>query len=186
MATLDPVTRCYGSPKLSEIGISKIQSSRWQQMASIPESVFEEHIAETIGTEEELTSSSLLNIAHSLRIKQKEEERRRKISEATTLSEEESGIYCSDCVEFMKNMDDESVDLVVTSPPYDDIRLSFNSSSWSFSDVAKQLFRIIKEGGLVCWVVQMLQLRVPRPKRHLAKRFISKNWGLGIMILFSM
>ena len=60
-----------GPPKLSEIGISKIQSSRWQQMASIPESVFEDHIAETIGTEEELTSSSLLHIAQVLKIKQK-------------------------------------------------------------------------------------------------------------------
>jgi len=139
--------------KLDDVGVDKDKSARWQSIASIPEKIFEEHIAKTVGTEEELTSSSLLNIAHGLRIKQREEERKRKISESRTLSEEESGIYCSDCLQFMKNMDDESIDLVVTSPPYDNMRLSFNSNSWSFPDVAKQLYRIIKEGGLVCWVV---------------------------------
>jgi len=57
--------------KLDDIGIDKDKSARWQSIASIPEKIFEEHIAKTVGTEEELTSSSLLNIAHNLKIKQR-------------------------------------------------------------------------------------------------------------------
>ncbi len=34
-------------PTLTELGIEKMQSSRWQMVASVPEDVFEEHINET-------------------------------------------------------------------------------------------------------------------------------------------
>ena len=105
------------SLKLDDMGIDKDKSARWQILSQIPESIFENHIKEVVEQERELTSSSLLNIAHSLRIKQREEERKRKISEAKTLSPEESGIYCSDCVQFMRDhMADGMVDFTVTSP----------------------------------------------------------------------
>ena len=52
---------------------------------------------------------------------------------------------------------------MVTSPPYHDMRLSFNSNLWSFPDVAKQLYRIIKEGSLVCWAYLMKLLTVQDP-----------------------
>ena len=31
-------------------------------------------------------------------------------------------IYCADCLELMKQIDDNSIDLTVTSPPYDNLR----------------------------------------------------------------
>jgi len=61
-------------------------------------------------------------------------------------------IYCGDCLELMKQIDDNSIDLTVTSPPYDNLR-TYNWFSWDFEWVAKELYRITKQGGVVVWVV---------------------------------
>lgn len=53
------------APTLSELGIEKTQSYRWQQIASLPEDVFENHIAETKAQGNELTSSSVLRVARA-------------------------------------------------------------------------------------------------------------------------
>lgn len=52
----------------------------------------------------------------------------------------------------MGRMPEESVDLVVTSPPYDNLR-EYNGYSFDFENIAKELFRVLKEGGVVVWVV---------------------------------
>lgn len=49
-------------------------------------------------------------------------------------------------------MPDGFVDLVVTSPPYDNLR-TYNGYSWDFEALAKELFRVVKKGGVVVWVV---------------------------------
>jgi site-specific DNA-methyltransferase (adenine-specific) len=61
-------------------------------------------------------------------------------------------LYCGDNVEFMKTVPDDVVDLTVTSPPYDGLR-TYNGYSFDFENVAKELYRITKEGGCVVWVV---------------------------------
>lgn len=61
-------------------------------------------------------------------------------------------IYNEDCAETIANIDDCSVDLVVTSPPYDKLRL-YNGFSFDFETVAQGLYRIVKVGGVVVWVV---------------------------------
>lgn len=61
-------------------------------------------------------------------------------------------IYNCDCVEGMKQLPDASVDLTVTSPPYDNLR-TYNGFAWDFEATAKELYRITKEGGVVVWVV---------------------------------
>lgn len=61
-------------------------------------------------------------------------------------------IYNMDCVEGMKMLDDESIDLTVTSPPYDNLR-TYNGFTWNFESVAQQLYRVTKEGGVVVWIV---------------------------------
>jgi site-specific DNA-methyltransferase (adenine-specific) len=52
----------------------------------------------------------------------------------------------------MKRMPDDYIDLVVTSPPYDDLR-SYNGYSFDFESIAQELFRVVKDGGVVVWVV---------------------------------
>ena len=49
-------------------------------------------------------------------------------------------------------MEAESIDLTVTSPPYDDLR-QYDGYDFDFESIAKQLFRITKRGGVVVWVV---------------------------------
>lgn len=61
-------------------------------------------------------------------------------------------IYCIDNVEGMKLLDDNSIDLTVTSPPYDDLR-KYNGYSFDFESLANDLFRVTKIGGVVVWIV---------------------------------
>ena len=61
-------------------------------------------------------------------------------------------IYCMDCLEGLKLLDNNCIDLTVTSPPYDDLR-TYNGYSFDFENTAKELYRITKDGGVVVWVV---------------------------------
>ena len=63
-----------------------------------------------------------------------------------------NSIICGDCVKVMKEFPDECVDLVVTSPPYDKLR-DYKGYNFYFEEVAKELFRIVKIGGVIVWVV---------------------------------
>lgn len=61
-------------------------------------------------------------------------------------------IYNEDNLETMAKMPNKFIDLTLTSPPYDDLR-TYNGYSFPFEDVAKELYRITKEGGVVIWVI---------------------------------
>ena len=61
-------------------------------------------------------------------------------------------IIQGDCSEVMKGMPDKSVDLVVTSPPYDNLR-TYEGYKFNFETVAEELYRIIRPGGVLVWVV---------------------------------
>ena len=52
----------------------------------------------------------------------------------------------------MARMPNNFIDLTVTSPPYDNLR-AYNGYSFDFEAVAKELYRVTKQGGVVVWVV---------------------------------
>ena len=60
--------------------------------------------------------------------------------------------YNESNLETMAKMPDCFVDLTVTSPPYDGLR-TYNGYSFPFEDIAKELYRITKQGGVLVWVV---------------------------------
>lgn len=64
----------------------------------------------------------------------------------------ESKLICGDNCEVMRQMDSESIDLVVTSPPYDDLR-TYGGHAWDFYGVAWNLCRLLTPGGVIVWVV---------------------------------
>jgi site-specific DNA-methyltransferase (adenine-specific) len=61
-------------------------------------------------------------------------------------------IYNENCLDTMKRMPDNFVDLTVTSPPYDNLR-DYKGYIFPFEDIARELYRITKQGGIVVWVV---------------------------------
>ena len=61
-------------------------------------------------------------------------------------------VVVGNCVEIMNKMDPDSIDLTVTSPPYDDLR-HYKGYEFPFEDIAKGLYRVTKKGGIVVWVV---------------------------------
>ena len=52
---------------LEDLGISKMQSSRWQTVSTIPDDIFEQHVAKITASERELTSASVIRIATLLK-----------------------------------------------------------------------------------------------------------------------
>lgn len=65
---------------------------------------------------------------------------------------EKNKIYNMDCVEGMKRLQEGSIDLTITSPPYDNLR-HYNGYSWNFEATAQELYRVTKPGGVVVWIV---------------------------------
>lgn len=59
---------------------------------------------------------------------------------------------CGDSLEEMKRIPDSYIDLTVTSPPYDNLR-TYNGFEWDFEGIAKELYRVTKDGGVVVWLV---------------------------------
>ena len=65
---------------------------------------------------------------------------------------ETNKIYNENCLDTMAKMDDGVIDLVVTSPPYDDMR-DYNGYSFEAKPIIKELCRVIKDGGAAVWVI---------------------------------
>jgi len=60
--------------------------------------------------------------------------------------------YNESNLDTMAKMTDCFVDLTVTSPPYDGLR-TYNGYSFPFEDIAKELYRVTKYGGVLVWIV---------------------------------
>jgi DNA modification methylase len=69
-----------------------------------------------------------------------------------SLKFENDQFYHADCVAGMKEFPSNVVDLVVTSPPYDNLR-EYKGYKFEYDKVAKELYRVVKDGGVVVWVV---------------------------------
>lgn len=66
-------------------------------------------------------------------------------------------LLLGDCLDRMREIADGSIDLTVTSPPYDNLR-TYNGTlnDWTpekWQGVIRELFRVTKYGGVVVWVV---------------------------------
>lgn len=61
-------------------------------------------------------------------------------------------VVCGDSAESLSLLPEESVQLVVTSPPYDDLRI-YGGHAWDFEATAHQIYRVLCRGGICCWNV---------------------------------
>lgn len=61
-------------------------------------------------------------------------------------------IINDNCLNILKELDSNYIDLVITSPPYDNLR-DYKGFELDLPEIIKGLFRIIKDGGVIVWVV---------------------------------
>ena len=72
---------------------------------------------------------------------------------AKKLQIEANNIYTMDCVKGMKLLKDNSIDMIVTSPPYDNLR-TYNKFTLDLHQTGKEIFRVLKDGGIAAMVIQ--------------------------------
>lgn len=61
-------------------------------------------------------------------------------------------IICGNAIKVMQDMPDKYIDLIVTSPPYDELR-DYKGYVFDFENMAKQIYRILKNGSICVWIV---------------------------------
>lgn len=60
-------------------------------------------------------------------------------------------IHNGNCLNLLKKLDNESIDMVMTSPPYDGLR-EYEGITWNFEVfklIAQELKRVLKQGGVI-------------------------------------
>lgn len=65
-------------------------------------------------------------------------------------------LFHGDCLELMKTIPDKSIDMVLTSPPYDDLRSYNGANDFNFEKfklIAKEITRVAKDGTVIVWIV---------------------------------
>ena len=89
-----------------------------------------------------------------------------------------------DNLELLKELDDNSIDLVVTSPPYDGMRhYGGVIDQWSedkFRAIAKELARTLKNGGVIVWVVADQTIKGSESGSSFKQALYFKELGLNI------
>lgn len=85
-----------------------------------------------------------------------------------------------DCLELMKTIPDQSVDLVITSPPYDNLRKYESLSFQAFQNIASELKRALSDGGVVVWVVADATVNGSETGTSFKQALYFKEIGLNI------
>ena len=75
-----------------------------------------------------------------------------KLVTSVSLPEFANTVICGDSSKVMTGFPDNCIDLTVTSPPYDDLRL-YKGYTFDPSNIIDQLYRVTKPGGVVVWVM---------------------------------
>ena len=62
-------------------------------------------------------------------------------------------IHVGDCLHTIAKLPEDSIDLVVTSPPYDNLR-DYKGFKLDFFELGRKLYKVVKPGGVVVMVMQ--------------------------------
>lgn len=102
---------------LKDIGVTKNESSTFQKIASMPEELFEKEIAQAKDESNkriELTTSRLLKAAKQY---EKDTKRKEQSEQVKTINISEN-IQQGDSLKILKGLQDNSIDIILTDPPY--------------------------------------------------------------------
>ncbi len=119
---------------LSDFGISKDQSSTFQKIAALPEEVFEREIA--VAKEEsekrvELTTSRVLFAAKEYEQQKKKEQHKQDVMGKRVQNIFQDSFINGDCLAVLETLPNNSIDIVITDPPYG---ISYKSNRSKFDD----------------------------------------------------
>lgn len=93
-------------------------------------------------------------------------------------------LYQGDCLEVMKNIPDKSVDLTVTSPPYDNLRdynngvLEWTENQWK--PILLEIYRLTKDGGTVVWIVSDATVKGSETGTSFQQALFAKEIGFNL------
>lgn len=101
-------------PRLQDLGVTKKQSSDWQRMATVPDEVFEAHVQEVAAADKPLTTAGVVEVAKRI----EREKRAAEPRPAPDLAAVPVSVRVEVGVAHALPLNDDSVHLIVTSPPY--------------------------------------------------------------------
>lgn len=85
----------------------------------------------------------------------------------------------NDNVAGLKKLPDNCIDLTITSPPYDNLRL-YKGFSWDFDALAKELYRVTKPGGVIVWIVNDATIKGSETGTSFRQALAFKELGFNI------
>lgn len=88
-------------------------------------------------------------------------------------------VHIENCLSTLKRVPANYIDLVLTSPPYDNLR-RYNGYSFDFENVAKELVRTLKKGGVIVWVVADQTINGSESGTSFRQALYFKELGLNI------
>ena len=92
-------------------------------------------------------------------------------------------ILSGNSVDLLKGIDDKTIDLTLTSPPYDNLR-TYKGFVFPFEEIAKELYRITKDGGVVVWVVNDATINGSETGTSFKQALTFKDIGFNIQESF--
>lgn len=98
---------------------------------------------------------------------------------------QQNQILHGDCINLLKTFPSESFDMTLTSPPYDNLR-SYNGYMFNCSELAMELFRVTKNGGVVVWIVADATIEGSETATSFkqALKFMETGWKLHDTMIF--
>jgi len=92
-------------------------------------------------------------------------------------------LILGDCLTELKKMDDNSIDCVVTSPPYDNLRNYGGNLEWGehiWKPIIKNLLRVLKQGGVCVWVVGDAKIKGSETGTSFKQALWAKECGFNL------
>ena len=92
-------------------------------------------------------------------------------------------LFNNDCLKVLPTIPNNIVDLIITSPPYDNIRDYNNSSTWNFDifkNIANELKRSLKDGGVIVWIVSDATIKGSETGSSFKQALYFKEIGLKL------
>ena len=99
------------------------------------------------------------------------------------IKEDNLWLMKGDCLERMQEIADGSIDLTVTSPPYDNLRTYNDTLDWGehvWKPVLQELFRVTKHGGVVVWVVNDATVKGSETGTSFRQALYAKEIGFNL------